>query len=63
MAVLFIAGDQVPVTPLVDVVGKGAKDVPAQIGGTAVKAGMIIGFTVITKFFTVAHIPAAGVKV
>ena len=34
VVVLFNAGDQVPVMPLVEVVGKAAKVPPAQIGAT-----------------------------
>ena len=34
VVVLFNAGDQVPVTPLVDVVGKELKVLPLQIGET-----------------------------
>ena len=32
VAVLSIAGDQVPVTPLFDIVGNAAKNSPLQIG-------------------------------
>ncbi|MCY1560425.1 hypothetical protein D9M68_975570 [compost metagenome] len=41
--VLLIAGDQVPVIPLVDCVGKAAKAVPEQMAGTCVKTG-VTGF-------------------
>ena len=41
---LFIAGDQVPVTPLLEVVGKSAKTAPEQIGATGLKTA-VIGFT------------------
>jgi hypothetical protein len=58
-----MAGDHEPVIPLVDVVGKGANVTPAQMGGTALKLGIITGFTVITKFATVAQSPAVGVNV
>jgi hypothetical protein len=34
VAVLFNAGDHVPVTPLFDVVGKADNVAPAQIGAT-----------------------------
>ena len=63
MAVLSNAGDQVPVIPLVDVVGNGVKTVPEQIGATGLKVGVIFGLTVMVKVVVVAHCPAAGVKV
>ena len=43
VAVLFKAGDQVPVTPLVEVVGKGDRAAPEQIGATAVNVGVNTG--------------------
>ena len=46
---LFSAGDQVPVIPLLEVVGKADKVAPEQIGFTAVNVGVIFGFTVIVK--------------
>ena len=57
------AGDQLPVMPLVDVVGKADKVPPEQIGATALNAGVIFGLTVIVKVVVVAHWPAVGVKV
>jgi hypothetical protein len=63
VVVLFKAGDQTPVIPLVDVVGNGAKVAPAQIAGTAIKLGVITGLTVISIVATVAQSPAVGVKV
>ena len=41
MAVLFSAGAQVPVIPLVDVVGRAVSGAPEQIGVTAVNVGVI----------------------
>lgn len=61
--VLFKAGDQAPLYPLVEVVGNAAKVPPEQIGAIAVKVGVIFGFTVIVKLPVVAHCPAVGVKV
>jgi hypothetical protein len=58
-----MAGDQVPVNPFSEVVGKPAKLEPEQIGATAAKVGVILGFTVMTKVAVEAHCPAAGVKV
>ena len=63
VAVLFSAGDQVPVIPLVDVVGKAASVAPEHIGATAAKAGVTLGFTVMVLVAVVAHCPAVGVKV
>ena len=57
------AGDQVPVIPLVDVVGNADKVAPEQIGATALKVGVMFGLTVIVSVAVVAHCPAVGVKV
>ena len=57
------AGAHVPVTPLLEVVGSGAKVAPEQIGATAVNVGVTFGLTVIVKVAVVAHCPAAGVNV
>ena len=63
VAVLFSAGNQVPVMPLVDVVGKVANAAPEHIGATAAKTGVTFGFTVMVSVAVVAHCPAVGVKV
>ena len=55
MAVLSKAGDQVPVIPLVEVVGNAAKVAPEQIGATALKVGVVLVLTVIVKVAVVAH--------
>ena len=60
---MFSAGDQVPVMPLLDVVGNADKVAPEQMGATAVKVGVIFGLTVIVKVVVVAHCPAVGVNV
>jgi hypothetical protein len=60
---LLMAGDQVPVYPFREVVGKPAKLDPEQIGATAANVGVILGFTVMTKDVLEAHCPAAGVNV
>ena len=54
VALLFKAGNQVPVIPLEEVVGKAAKVPPEQIGATVAKFGVTLGFTVIVNalFFT-----------
>jgi hypothetical protein len=57
------AGAHVPVTPLLDVVGKGDKVAPAQIDATAVNVGVTFGLTVIVNVAVVAHCPAVGVNV
>jgi len=53
--VLFKAGDQLPVMPLLDVVGNAASVVPAQIGATGLKVGVTLGLTVIVNVVVVAH--------
>ena len=63
VAVLFKAGAQVPVMPLLEVVGNGDKTAPEQIGTTAVNIGVIFGLTVMVSVAVVAHCPAVGVKV
>jgi hypothetical protein len=59
---LTVAGLQVPVTRLIDVVGKTGLIEPEQIGAIAVKVGVTVGFTVILKFVAIAHSPGLGVK-
>ena len=63
VAVLFRAGDQVPVIPLLEVVGKGAKTVPEHIVATAANAGVTFGVTAIVNVVVVAHCPVVGVNV
>ena len=63
VVVLFSAGAQVPVIPLLEVVGKGDKAAPEQMGATAVNAGVMFGLTVMVNVMDVAHCPALGVKV
>jgi len=63
VVVLSKAGAQVPVIPLLDVVGNGASVAPEHIGATALNAGVIFGLTVMVKIAVVAHCPAVGVKV
>jgi hypothetical protein len=61
---LTVAGDHVPVIPLVDVNGNTGATVPEQIGAMAAKVGVTFGITVMSSVVTaVAHCPAAGVKV
>jgi hypothetical protein len=63
VAKLFKAGDQVPVTELVEVVGKADKVAPEHTGLTAVNVGVAIGFTVIVNVPFATHCPDAGVNV
>jgi hypothetical protein len=61
--VLSKAGAQVPVIPLVDVVGNAVNVAPEQIGATTVNVGVTFGLTVIVNVVVVAHCPAVGVNV
>jgi hypothetical protein len=61
--VLLSAGDQVPVKPLVEVVGNADKVAPEQIGATALKVGVTLGLTVIVNVVVDPHCPALGVNV
>jgi len=63
VAVLSNVGAQVPVMPLLDVVGKAVNVAPEQIGATALKVGVILGLTVMVNVVVVAHCPAVGVNV
>ena len=49
--------------PLVEVVGSAVSVAPAQMGATALNAGVIFGLTVIVSVVVVAHCPTVGVKV
>jgi len=50
-----MAGDHVPVIPLLDVVGRAGSVLPEHIGATAVNAGLTIGLTVMVNVVVVAH--------
>ena len=63
VAVLFKAGDQVPVYPFSEVVGRAVNVAPEQIAATGLKVGVTFGLTVIVKVVCVAHCPAVGVNV
>jgi len=63
VAVLFKAGDHVPVMPLLDVVGNADKVAPEQIGATGLNVGVMFGLTVMVRVVVVAHCPAVGVNV
>jgi len=55
VVVLSKAGAQLPVMPLVEVVGSAVRVAPEQIGATALNVGVIFGLTVIVKVVVVAH--------
>ena len=55
VAVLFNAGLQLPLMPLLDVVGKAANAAPEQIAATGVNVGVTFGLTMIVKVVVVAH--------
>ncbi len=63
VAVLSNAGDQVPVMPFSEVVGRGASTVPSQMAETGLKTGAVLLFTPIVIVAVVAHCPASGVNV
>jgi hypothetical protein len=63
VAVLFKAGDHVPVILLREVVGNAANAAPEQIAATGLKVGVTVEFTVMVNAAVVAHWPAAGVNV
>jgi hypothetical protein len=61
--VLSNAGDQVPVIPLLDVVGNALNVAPEQIAATCVNVGVTFGFTVMVIVAVVAQSPVVGVNV
>jgi hypothetical protein len=62
VVLLTVAGLQVPVIPLVDVVGKTGAVAPLQIAGMAANVGVTIGFTVTVKLAVLIHVPELAVK-
>jgi len=62
VAVLFSAGDQVPVIPFSDVVGKADNDPPEQIAATELNVGVMFGLTVMVNVAVVAHWSCRGRK-
>ena len=60
-----VAGLQVPLMPLVELLGKAGTPAPAQIVSDVPKekVGVTTGFTVTVKVAGLAHCPAVGVKV
>jgi hypothetical protein len=63
VAVLMVAGLQVPVIPLLDVVGNVGAVLFWQSGPIAVNVGVTCGLMVTLKVVAVAHCPADGVNV
>jgi hypothetical protein len=63
VVVLSKAGAHMPVIPLFEVVGSGARVAPVQIGPTAVNVGVILELTIIVNVVVVAHCPGSGVNV
>ena len=64
VCVLLIAGDHVPVMPLVEVVGNAGMVAPAQYDvGVMLKVGVTFELIVIVTWAVVAHCPVVGVKV
>ena len=55
MAVLFNAGAQLPVMPLLEVVGSAVNVAPEQIGSTGSNVGVTFGLTVMVNVVVVAH--------
>ena len=60
---MFSAGDQVPVIPLLEVVGRGFKVPPVHMADTASKVGVTGVLIVMLSVAVVAHRPAVGVNV
>jgi hypothetical protein len=60
--ILLIAGDQIPVIPLLEIIGKGANVAPEQIGATVVNIGRIFGLTIMVRLTGTEHCPVVGVK-
>ena len=55
MVLLMVAGLQVPVIPLVEVVGNVGAEEPEQNAGIAANVGVTLGVTVISIVVVVAH--------
>lgn len=63
MIVLTVAGFQVPVIPLFEVLGNIGAVPLKQTGAIGSNIGKMFGLTVISIVVVVAHNPAVGVKV
>ena len=62
VVLLMVAGNQVPVIPLGEVVPRVGATSPAQNGAMAAKSGVMLVVTVTLRVCVVAHCPAAGVN-
>ncbi len=60
---LFIAGDQAPEIPFIELVGNALIVVPEQKGPNCVNNGIVFGVIVTVLVCVKAHCPAEGVKV
>ncbi len=60
---MFNDGLQVPLMPLVEVVGKAESASPEQIAATGLNVGVVRGVTVMLTVTGSAQSPAVGVKV
>jgi len=60
---LTVAGFQVPVIPLMEVVGNSGGTAPVQIAPIGVNIGAVAGSTVMVSITGEAHCPSVGVKV
>ena len=63
VVILLMFGDQVPMIPLFDVVGRSGIKLPLQYEFTTVKVGILIEVTFIVKLAVVEHWFELGVKV
>jgi hypothetical protein len=63
VVVLSNGGFQIPIIPLLEVVGSAVIGPPLHTGFTVEKVGTILGLTVMVKVVNVAHCPPFGVKV
>jgi hypothetical protein len=63
VVVLFITGDQAPVIPFIDVVGKEGTTAPLQKGPTELKVGIMAEVTVIDPAATaLPQAPSTGIE-
>jgi hypothetical protein len=60
---LTVAGNHVPIIPLLEVVGRTGTAAPLHIGVIALKVGVVGVFTVTVNVAPVAHCPTFGENV
>jgi hypothetical protein len=63
LVLLTVAGLQVPLIPLVEVVGNTGAVAPEHIAANGLNVGVIFGSMVMSSVVTIPHCPAPGVKV